>query len=148
MNKTLLVLSACFAMAACSGNSSTENTQDTAAAADQSAVSVQSEVDTSANNIGTNRTADAPVSGSHQKGAELLSKSDCLGCHKEQDKLVGPSYKEVASKYEATEANINLLADKIVKGGSGVWGQVPMTPHPALSQEDAKEMVNYILSLK
>ncbi len=82
------------------------------------------------------------------KGKELITQSDCLGCHKEQAKLVGPAYKDVALKYEKTPENITLLAKKIIKGGQGIWGQVPMTPHPQISQTDAEEMVKYILSLK
>jgi cytochrome c len=64
------------------------------------------------------------------------------------EKLTGPSYKDVAAKYENTDANITLLAEKIIKGGQGVWGPIPMTPHAALSEADAKQMVKYILLLK
>jgi len=78
----------------------------------------------------------------------LVGKSDCLTCHKVNDKLIGPSYKEVAAKYEPTEENISMLASKIIKGGKGVWGEVPMTPHPQVSEEDAKAMVKYVLLLK
>ncbi len=69
-------------------------------------------------------------------------------CHKEDAKLIGPSYQEVAAKYEATDANIDMLADKIIEGGSGHWGDVPMTAHAGMSKENAKLMVKYILSLK
>ena len=82
------------------------------------------------------------------KGLELIGKSDCLTCHKVGDKLIGPSYKEVAEKYENTEENIAMLAGKIIKGGQGVWGSVPMTAHPTISEEDAKAMVKYIMLLK
>jgi cytochrome c len=81
-------------------------------------------------------------------GKELIVKSDCLGCHKEQAKLVGPAYVEVAKKYPATAANVTLLAGKIIAGGVGVWGQIPMTPHPQITQADAETMVEYILSIK
>lgn len=81
-------------------------------------------------------------------GEGLLKKSDCLACHSVAQKIVGPAYKNVAAKYAPTEENINMLADKIINGGSGVWGAVPMSPHPAISKDDAKEMVKYILSLK
>lgn len=83
-----------------------------------------------------------------KKGEALISKSDCLACHKVQDKLLGPSYKEVAAKYPNNPANVAKLVDKIKKGGSGVWGPIPMSPHPALSDDDAKAMVQYILSIK
>jgi len=85
-------------------------------------------------------------SGNTEAGKQLIAKSDCLGCHNETDKLVGPAYVEVAEKYTASD--IDYLAGKIIKGGSGVWGEVPMSAHPSLSQDDAKEMVSYILSLK
>jgi len=82
------------------------------------------------------------------KGLELIGKSDCLTCHKVGDKLIGPSYKEVAEKYENTEENITMLAGKIIKGGKGVWGEVAMTPHPGINEDDAKAMVKYIMLLK
>jgi cytochrome c len=84
----------------------------------------------------------------YQKGLELIAKSDCLTCHKISEKLTGPAYKDVAAKYENTDANVSLLAEKIVKGGQGVWGPIPMTPHAALSEADAKQMVKYILLLR
>lgn len=84
----------------------------------------------------------------YEKGLTLVAKSDCLTCHKVSEKLTGPSYKEVAAKYEGTEENITMLANKIIKGGQGVWGAIPMTPHPTISEDDAKQMVKYILLLK
>ncbi len=84
----------------------------------------------------------------YQKGLELIAQSDCLTCHKVSEKLTGPSYRDVAAKYENTEENITLLAGKIINGGQGVWGTIPMTPHATLSEADAKQMVKYILLLK
>ena len=81
-------------------------------------------------------------------GEALIKGSDCLACHNATKKLVGPAYVNVAAKYPATEENIDHLASKIIEGGSGVWGAIPMSPHPAISKDDAKEMVKYILSLK
>ncbi|WP_018612047.1 c-type cytochrome [Segetibacter koreensis] len=83
-----------------------------------------------------------------EQGKELISKSDCLACHQLQVKVVGPAYSAVAEKYAATDANINMLSEKIIKGGSGVWGPVAMTPHPSVTAADTKKMVKYILSLK
>lgn len=80
-------------------------------------------------------------------GKALLSKSDCLACHKVDQKLVGPAYQDVAKKYPATDASVTLLSTKILNGGAGVWGEVAMAPHPALPAADAKKMVQYILSL-
>lgn len=84
----------------------------------------------------------------YQKGVELVAKNDCLSCHKISDKLLGPSYQSVADKYENNESTVKQLAQKIIKGGQGVWGQVPMTPHPQLSEADAEQMVKYIMLLK
>lgn len=81
-------------------------------------------------------------------GEKLINKSDCLGCHNKTNKIIGPAYVDVAKKYPATEKNINYLADKIIKGGTGVWGTMPMTAHPTLKKDDAKLMAKYILSLK
>lgn len=84
----------------------------------------------------------------YEKGLALVAGSDCLTCHKVDEKVIGPSYRDVANKYENTEANIKMLAEKIIKGGTGVWGEVAMTAHPAVTQADAEQMVKYILLLK
>ena len=84
----------------------------------------------------------------YTKGLELVAKSDCLTCHKVSEKLTGPAYKEVALKYETNDENIEMLAKKIIKGGQGNWGPIPMTPHASLSDDDAKQMVKYILLLR
>jgi cytochrome c len=89
--------------------------------------------------------AEAPKAG---PGEALIKKSDCLACHNAKVKIVGPAYADVAAKYPATAANIDKLADKIIAGGAGAWGEVPMSPHPSVSKGDAKEMVKYILSIK
>ena len=82
------------------------------------------------------------------KGLAKLKTSDCTSCHMVERKIVGPSYADVAAKYENTEENIDLLAKKVIEGGVGVWGEIPMPPHPALSMEDARDMVSYVLLLK
>jgi cytochrome c len=84
----------------------------------------------------------------YEKAISLIASSDCLTCHKVDEKVTGPAYRQVAQKYEATDANIQMLAEKVKKGGSGVWGQAVMTPHDTLSLDDAKTMVKYILALK
>lgn len=83
----------------------------------------------------------------YDQGAKLIALSDCLSCHREEDRLVGPAYVEVAKKYAFNDKNVDYLAGKIIEGGAGVWGQVPMTPHPDMSKEEAREMARYILSL-
>ena len=85
----------------------------------------------------------------YQAGLALIAKSDCLTCHKVDEPLTGPTYRDVANKYASQAPGIiPQLAEKIIKGGTGVWGQVPMLPHPAISQADAETMVRYILLLK
>ncbi len=98
--------------------------------------------------VAANPAAAPDDSAEIKKGEALIAKSDCLACHKLEDKLLGPSYKEVASKYPNTPANIAHLADKIKKGGSGVWGPIPMSPHPTLSDAELTAMVKYVLSVK
>lgn len=81
------------------------------------------------------------------KGKDLVEKNDCLTCHKVDMKLVGPSYQEVAKKYAGLpDTIVTHLANKVLKGGTGVWGQVPMAAHGGLSQEDATLMVKYVLA--
>lgn len=80
------------------------------------------------------------------EGLKLIEGADCLSCHKIDAKLVGPSYQDVASKY--TDADIDHLATKIIEGGKGIWGDIPMTAHAGMSKENAQKMVKYILSLK
>lgn len=82
------------------------------------------------------------------KGLALVKESDCPSCHMVERKIVGPSYAEVAAKYETTEENIETLAGRVIAGNVGEWGEVPMPAHPGLSEEDAKQMVRYILLLK
>ena len=95
----------------------------------------------------TKTTVKKPSAAELEEGKALLAKSDCLACHKVDMKVVGPAYIDVAKKYPASEANYNHLADKIIAGGSGVWGASSMTPHPQLAKADVKKMVQYILSL-
>ncbi len=103
----------------------------------------------------TDSTATAPAAPAavDSKGLELIGASDCTTCHRLHKETagasIGPSYSEVAAKYSpAADTTVDRLVNKIIAGGSGVWGSVPMTPHPALAPADVKEMVTYILSLK
>jgi cytochrome c len=89
-------------------------------------------------------TAAAPA----KDGAALIAGSDCRTCHKDDVKLIGPAYQDVAKKYTNDEKTVKMLAEKVMKGGTGVWGQIPMAAHPALSQDDAEAMVKYVLSMK
>jgi cytochrome c len=81
------------------------------------------------------------------QGAALIEGSDCKTCHNEKVKTVGPAYMDVAKKYEFSSVNVKSLVAKVIAGGSGNWGSVPMTAHPDLKEDDATKMVSYIMSL-
>lgn len=81
------------------------------------------------------------------QGEALVKASDCKTCHHLVNKIIGPSHTDVAKKYEFTKANVDMLAQKIIKGGVGAWGEVPMSPHADISQADAEKMARYVLSL-
>jgi cytochrome c len=86
----------------------------------------------------------------YQKGLAVVAepKNLCLTCHKIDEKVTGPAYRDVANKYEDTEANVKMLAGKIKNGGVGVWGDVPMPANAVISEEDAVAAIKYILLLK
>jgi len=81
-------------------------------------------------------------------GKDLISKSDCMSCHQEDKKIVGPSFLDIAKKYKADKKNIDYLSSKVIKGGKGVWGQIPMNAHPNLSKKNTDKIVTYILSIR
>ena len=81
-------------------------------------------------------------------GQDLLAKSNCLACHAVSQKIIGPSYKEVAAKYANDPKAEAKLAKKIKNGGGGVWGEDKMPAQPKLSKADALTLSKYILSLK
>ena len=83
-----------------------------------------------------------------ERGEVLISYSDCYTCHKPDQKSVGPSFKDIATRYPANKVFIEMLAQKVIIGGNGSWGYPVMIPHPHLPLEDAKLMVSYIMSLK
>ena len=85
---------------------------------------------------------------SAQSGQDLLKKSGCTACHQNDKKVVGPAYIDVAAKYKGDAGAAAKLAGKVKSGGSGVWGPVPMPPHPQVSDADIKTMITYILALK
>ena len=81
-------------------------------------------------------TAAAPAPAAKTGGELLIAKSDCVGCHHKENKIIGPAYLAIAEKYPSNEENINLLAGKIINGGKGVWGTIPMTPHAKITEDD------------
>ena len=125
--KSLVIVLAVASIYACSSNKETTNKED----------------------YGTPDESAAPVASVDviAQGESLVNASDCKTCHHKTNKLIGPAHTDVAKKYEFTAANVTLLANKIINGGSGVWGEVPMTAHPDLSAADAEKMSRYVLSL-
>jgi cytochrome c len=81
------------------------------------------------------------------RGATLLENQDCKSCHSVDQASAGPSYTDIAKRYAGNKDAVSYLGGKIISGGSGVWGERVMSPHPYLSTEEAKEIVNYILAI-
>jgi cytochrome c len=86
--------------------------------------------------------------GAAQASEELAKKNNCLACHKVEGKLVGPAYKDIAAKYKGNAKAEAMLIDKVKKGGTGVWGPIPMPPNAAVKDEDIKALVKWVLTLK
>jgi cytochrome c len=145
MKKAFFILCISAVVTACGGSSSNKGGTDSTQAANQTAKATNSDADTTVTKTGAEPTGGSAGS---KAGEGLLAASDCNTCHKVDTKLIGPAFQDVAAKYEATDANIETLANKVISGGKGNWGDIPMTPHPAISLADAKEMVKYVLSLK
>ena len=80
-------------------------------------------------------------------GKGLIDQSDCKSCHLADQRSAGPSYKEISDRYLTQKGSVDLLAAKIIKGGGGIWGETEMAAHPQISVDDARKMVEYILSL-
>jgi cytochrome c len=122
---TLLTTAALFSCGNNANNSSATNDNKSAAGEQKSASGMTAE---------------------QEKGLDLITKNDCLTCHKVADASTGPAYVEVAKRYAGKAGIEDSLALKVIHGGSGNWGTVPMTPHPQISEADAKTMVKYVLS--
>lgn len=78
----------------------------------------------------------------------LAQSKNCMACHAVDKKLVGPSFKDVAAKYAGQKDAADKLAVKVIKGGSGVWGPVPMPANPQVNEADAKKLVAWVLAQK
>lgn len=130
MKKFFIVPLAFILMIACNSNESKEGSKEAATEKKDAAADLSSNPD-------------------YQAGLAVVAKSDCLTCHKVDEKIQGPTYRDVANKYAAyPDTIITHLANKVIAGGVGVWGEVPMIPHPALTHEEAVAAVKYILLLK
>jgi cytochrome c len=128
VKKTFITLSSLFILVACGGGSD-KKTESEATPAPA-------------------KTEDLSSNPDYQKGLEITAKSDCFTCHKIDEKNIGPAWRDVANKYAGSDTAVNYLAHKIMKGGSGVWGEVPMAPHPTMTEEEAKTVARYVLLLK
>jgi len=84
--------------------------------------------------------------GAAYAGEELAQQKGCLACHKVDMKIVGPSFKDIAAKYKGDDSAPAMLATKVREGGSGNWGQVPMPANPAVSEDDAKALAEWVLA--
>ncbi len=81
-------------------------------------------------------------------GSAKAKEAGCTACHMVERKIVGPSYADVAAKYENTEENVAMLTSRVIKGNVGEWGEVPMPAHPHLENDDVETIVKYVLLLK
>lgn len=144
MKKTIFALATIALIWSCNNNNSPSNDKD-AQGKDSGAGSGTGPGSASSSE---NRPAvDVSQTPEYKKGLALIGQNDCLGCHKVSEKLVGPAYQDVAKRYAGKPGIEDSLAQHIIKGGAGNWGETPMTPHPNLSHDDAVAMVKYVLLL-
>ena len=80
--------------------------------------------------------------------ADFAQKKNCMACHAVDKKVLGPAYKDVAAKYAGQKDAVDKLSAKVVKGGAGVWGNIPMPANPQVTDAEAKQLVQWILTLK
>jgi len=131
MKKTFMIIASLAALVACGGGDEKEKS---GASTEQKAEGAT-----------TDELSDNPI---YQKALVIINDSDCRTCHLVDEKSQGPAWREVANKYAGQDTAIRYLADKIIAGGSGVWGTIPMAPHPTMSREDAETLAKYVLLLK
>jgi cytochrome c len=93
-------------------------------------------------------TAGVLVSNVAMANADLAKAKNCMACHAVASKLVGPSYKDVAAKYAGQKDAEDKLTQKVLKGGSGVWGATPMPANTQVSEAEARTLVKWVLSQK
>lgn len=131
MKKTIIISAALAVFAACGGDEKKDETTST---------TTEQKTETAADDLTNN-----PI---YQKAITIIANSDCRTCHLIDEKSQGPAWREVANKYAGQDTAVRYLADKIIAGGSGVWGTIPMAPHPTMSREDAETLAQYVLLLK
>ncbi len=88
------------------------------------------------------------LAGTAQANEKIAQASGCMACHSLDKKLIGPSYKDVATKYRSSKGAEAELVKKVKAGGKGVWGEIPMPPNAHVKDEDIRSIVKWILSIK
>jgi len=136
--RTIIILCLAFLLWGCGGSSSTQQNPD-----DSSAV-IKGTSTKPDSTIGKANTIS--IATSSDKGVDLIVKNDCRNCHREREKLIGPAFTAIAKRYGPSD--IDTLAAKIIKGGSGHWGDASMSPHPSMQVSDAKTIIKFILQYK
>jgi cytochrome c len=79
---------------------------------------------------------------------KLATDKNCMSCHSVEKKVVGPGYKDIAAKYASQKGAVDMLAAKILKGGAGVWGPIPMPANAQVNAAEAKTLATWVMSLK
>ena len=80
-----------------------------------------------------------------QDAAKLAADKACLACHAIDKKVVGPAFKDVAAKYKGNTKAEAILVQKVLTGGLGAWGQIPMPANASLKEDEAKLLVKWVL---
>ncbi|HET6767738.1 MAG TPA: c-type cytochrome [Chitinophagaceae bacterium] len=131
MKKTVIISAALAVLAACGGDEKKD---------EKTSTTTEQKAEATTDDLSNN-----PI---YQKAITIIANSDCRTCHLIDEKNIGPAWREVANKYAGQDTAVQYLAHKIINGGSGVWGQVPMAPHPTMTQEDAETLAQYVMLLK
>ena len=93
-------------------------------------------------------TGSASAALDNKTAQEMMAKDGCAACHAIDKKVVGPAFQEVAAKYKGDAKAAAMLAEKVKKGGVGVWGETPMPPNSYVSDDDIKALVDWVLTLQ
>jgi cytochrome c len=136
--RTIIILCLSFLLWGCGGNSATRQSPTDSSAVNKGASTKPDSSTGTANTIS--------IATSSDKGVDLIVKNDCRNCHREREKLIGPAFSDIAKRYGPSD--IDTLAAKIIRGGSGHWGDASMSPHPSLPLSSAKTIVKFILLYK